>query len=271
MKVCLAWLLIVFCVGVSACAPLQATSPTPLEPTASPATSLPPTATIDWFPMTATPTRIPIQSPTAQPTLSLGKSSSLLHDDFSDTRAWEKILVSSGSAAFGKNEFTLAITGEKTLLNSMRSAPELGNFYLEITASPSLCRDSDSYGLLLRATDAYNGYRWVVTCDGQTRLERLQNGYIVLLQDWLPSGDIREGAPVTVHLGVWMYGQEMRFYIEGNEQFRTSDPVFSSGLIGVFARTGGSSPETINFSNLDVWSIDPNLVPTNTPGPTATP
>ena len=271
MRVRLAWLLSILCIGLSACAPGSNKAATAAVQTASPVPQVSPTVTIDWFPTTATPTRAPVLAPTLLPTAALGKSSPLLQDDFSDTHAWDKVQVTSGSAAYGKNEFTIAITGENTLLNSMRHAPELGNFYLEITASTSLCREADSYGLLLRAADPYNGYRWVVTCDGRTRLERLQNGYIVLLQDWLTSGDIRQGAPVDTPLAVWMYGQEMRFYIKGVEQFRVSDPVFSSGFIGVFARSSGTSPLTVSFSSLGVWSIDPNQVSTNTPSPTTTP
>ena len=262
------WLVVlVVLLGLSACA-LQ---DSPAEPTQtlqpSPIPTL--TATIDWFPTTATPTSAPVIAPTVVPTPQLGLSTSLLEDDFSDSNAWDRLKINAGSVAFGKNELTIAIAENKALLASMRHAPEMSNFYLEITASPSLCRAEDSYGLLLRASDAKNGYRWLVSCDGQTRVERLQNGYIVLLQDWVPSLQIRPGSPSEAHLAVWMNAREMRFYIEGIEQFTVSDPVYTSGYVGVFARAAADPPLTVNFSSLSITAVDPALVPLPTLTPTA--
>lgn len=253
--------------GLSACTPQKSLA----EPTQTLQPSLAPTqtATIDWFPATATPTSAPVFTPTIVPTPQLGLSTSLLEDDFSDQNAWDRLKVNAGSVAFGKNELTIAIAESKALLAGMRHSPEMSNFYLEITASPSLCRAADSYGLLLRASDPKNGYRWLISCDGQTRVERLQNGYIVMLQEWVPSLQIRPGSPSEAHLAVWMNGKEMRFYIEGIEQFTVSDPVYTTGYVGVFARAAADPPLTVNFSSLSITAVDPALLPLPTLTPTA--
>lgn len=257
--------------GLAACSPAGQ----PAEPEALfTATDLPTlTATIDWFPATATPTPPPTLAPTVALTPELGLSTSLLEDDFSDTSAWDKTQVNAGSIAYGKNELTIAIAENKAYLTSLRRSPELNNFYLEITINPSLCRGEDAYGLLLRAADQWSGIRWLFTCDGRTRVERLQNSYIVVLQDWITSLQIRPGAQTKIHAAVWMNGKEMRFYIEGAEQFRVSDPVYTSGVTGVFARAAADPPLTVNFSALTVRAIDPALLPlpTLTPSPEPTP
>jgi len=63
----------------------------------------------------------------------------------------------------------------------------------------------------------------------------------------------------------------MRFYIDGVEQFSARDPVFQTGLLGFFARAGGDTPLTVNFSDLIIRAIDPSALPTSTATPTFTP
>ena len=261
--------LLVLLLGVSACLPA---TPEP-APTATP-TSAPtgtPTATIDWFPATATPTLQPtaVVTPTATPNLYLG--SLILEDNFSGQEFWSSYRNTIGAASYGKNRFTLAVSAEKGYLVSLRSEPELKDFYLEITASPSLCRGSDQFGLFLRSGGEGYGYRWVISCDGQTRLERVKDFNASLVEDWVFSSFIIPGSPVNHRLGVWMAGNEMRFYVGGVEIFTAREPLYTSGLIGVYARASGMTPVTVSFSDLTVYSIDTAALPTRTPFPSATP
>jgi len=238
---------------------------------ASPSASPRPTETIEWFPATSTPTPVPTRDLTPSPTPALGLAELLLSDDFSQSGQMSIYKNSTGSAAYGKDEFTLAVSAARGYLTSLRSQPELSDFYLEVTANPSLCREGDSYGLLLRAANDWSYYRWVINCSSETRLERVKDGYAVLLQDWLYSAQIRPGPEVDLRLGVWLYGDQMRFYIDGVEQFSARDPVFQTGLLGFFARAGGDTPLTVNFSDLIIRAIDPSALPTSTATPTFTP
>lgn len=261
--------LLLLVVGASACLPVAAVDATPTITPTSVITETS-TPTIDWFPATATPTVRPTEMllPTATPALALGAE--LLRDDFSSAGDWATIQTTTGSAQYGKDRFTLAVKAKEGYLLSLRNAPELKDFYLEITASPSLCRATDSYGLYLRSGGEGYGYRWVVTCDGRTRLERVRDFHASLVEDWNGSPWLTPGSPVTIHLGVWMSGAEMRFYAEGVEIFRTREPLYASGTIGVFARASGETPVTVSFSDLTVYAIDTSALPTRTPYPTAT-
>lgn len=234
--------------------------------TASPA----PTDTIDWFPATGTPTPVSTRVETTTPTPELGLSEVLLTDDFSQSGQMSVYKTANGSAAYGRKEFTLAVAAARGYLTSLRSQPELGDFYLEVSANPSLCREGDSYGLLLRAANEWNYYRWVVTCSGETRLERVKDGFAVLLQDWLYSAQIPQGPEANLRLGVWMHGDQMRFFIDGVEQFDARDPLWTSGLLGFFARAKGDTPLTVNFSDLSVRAIDPLALPSETVMPSIT-
>lgn len=256
-------------VGASACTSAAAVEETPLiSPTSLPGATL--TPTIDWFPATPTATMRPTEIilPTATPALALGAE--LLRDNFSSDGQWATFRTAAGSASYGKERFTLAVSAKEGYLVSLRDAPELNDFYLEITASPSLCRGTDSYGLFFRSGGEGYGYRWVITCDGRTRLERVRDFHASLVEDWVGSPFILPGSPVTLRLGAWMSGAEMRFYVEGVEVFRTREPLYASGLIGLFARASGNTSVTVSFSDLVVYGIDSAALPTRTPYPQAT-
>ena len=243
--------------------------PATATPTEIPTTTLAPlpSATIDWFPATPTAGRTPIKTPLPLPTPELGLAEIILADGFAPSEAWELPRTTSGTASLSEGVLTLAVQAEKGYLTSLRVEPQLSDFYLEVTAATSLCRQGDSYGLLLRAASTGDTYRWVITCDGQTRLERVRGGFASLVHDWVYSAQIRPGAPAEHLLGVWMAGPEMRFFINGVEQFTAREPVFTSGGIGFFARATADSPVTVRFSVLSVRAVDTRLLPTKTPMP----
>lgn len=255
--------------GSSGCIPADDTLPTPAAATTSQPSSTP-TATIDWFPATVTPTASPTVIILPTPTPNLMLSEELLRDDFSETGLWGTFRTTTGTAAYGKERFTLAVSAPKGYLSTLRSAPELSDYYLEITASTSLCRETDSYGLILRAGGEGYGYRWVITCDGRTRLERVQDFYATLVVDWVSSPYITPGSPAKLRLGVWMAGPEMRYFVNGVEVFRAWEPFYTSGMVGVFARASGDTPVTVSFSDMVVYGIDKSALPTRTPFPLAT-
>lgn len=256
-------------VGASACVPAGGDA-TPTATVTPQATTIP-TATIDWFPATATATLRPtdVILPTATPALALGAE--LLRDDFSSAGAWAVVRSTTGTAQYGKDRFTLAVSAKNGYLVSLRDNPDLGDFYLEMTVSPSLCRGSDQYGLFLRSGGEGYGYRWVITCDGRSRLERVRDFHASLVEDWVTSPFILPGVPVSMRLGAWMAGSEMRFYVDGVEIFRTREPLYAGGKIGVFARASSDTPVTVSFSDLVVHAIDLSALPTRTPFPQATP
>ncbi len=243
----------------------------PAAPSASPTSAGTATPTIDWFPATATPTLPATLPPRPTEDLHPDLGPILLQDDFSQTGAWQTKQTSVGTIAYGKNELSLAIPNVRSSLfslRSLRSQPDLGDFYLEITAMPELCRGSDAYGLLLRAASAEDYYRWILTCDGQMRLERLQGQMVAVVQDWTP----RAARPGATRLGVWASGPKMRFFLDDILQFEVRDPIFPSGSVGVFARSNGENSLTVSFSDLVIRQVvGGKAAATPTMGPTPRP
>ena len=219
----------------------------------------PPTETPVWFPPTATPTPLPSPTLPVTPTLDARPrfGALLLNDSFDNPSSWTLERNAFGSIALGKNELTLAISAPEGYLYSLRRDTHVADFYLEITASPSICRGEDEYGLLLRVTPENNFYRFILTCDGQTRFERVQRNRPAVLQPLTPSGAAPPGAPSQSRLAVLAKGRDMVFYISGELQFTVHDPTIAAGTVGVFARAKGGEAVTVNFSDLAVYKALP--------------
>ena len=239
---------------LTACLPTPAVTPPPTE-TAAPTRT--PTPTVVWFPATDTPTPPPTVIPTSTPEMRPGVGSILLTDDFSTAETWLVGEMPKGSAALGVDELTLALVQPKGYIFSFRDQPTFDNFYLEIIASPSLCTGLDEYGLLLRYNSPSDFYRFSLSCNGQTRLDRIVGGGASSPQPWKPSTSVPSAAPSRSRLGVWAVGPEMRFFINDEFQFAISDRMLARGMIGVFARSAGNTAVTVSFSDLVVRAVQP--------------
>jgi hypothetical protein len=181
----------------------------------------------------------------------------LFEDDFSSVDAWALSTTAKGGVALGPNRLTIAISEPTSYIYSLRSQPVFGNFYVEITASPNLCRGADEYGLLIRAASAMDFYRFSISCDGQTRMDRIYRGQASSPQPWVQGSRIPVGSPSSSRLAIWALDNEMRFFVNDDYQFTVRDPLLPSGSLGVFARSAGDSAVTVNFSNLVVREILP--------------
>jgi hypothetical protein len=240
---------------LTACMPGETSSP-PLENTPTATVSPTQTATVEWFPPTSTPTLVPTQAVTPTPDFRPNLGEVILSDDFSDPNYWTLGHTSSGNIALGVNELTIAIAESEAYDYSIRQEPILGDFYLEITTSPTLCRGEDQYGVLIRMSSPGDFYRFALSCDGRMRLDRIVQGTASSPQPWTTNSAVPPGAPITSRLGVWVLGDEMRFFVNDQYQFTVNDPLLTAGNLGVFARSAGETAVTVNFSDLVIHQIN---------------
>lgn len=234
-----------------------------------------PSATIDWFPATATWT--PFPSPIASVTVESqpGLGAQTFGDDFSNPKAWQGAQTEgngTNSVIVNRNRLTLAVNVPPIYLFSLRNDLQVVNFSAQVAVSVNRCAPGDTYGMLFRAAGNADSYRFVLGCNGQVRAERLQANKVIVMQDWLPSGDVPPGAPGQVQMGVWVAGVEMRFFLNGNYQFTVIDPVFHNGTLGLFVNASSPAGMNISFSDLAVRTVTyVSPTPTATPRKTATP
>lgn len=249
-------IIILISTGLNGCLPVS----TPLPPLPT-ATQLPPTETptptIIWFPPTATNTPLPMATMAVTPTLDLSPiyGEEFFREDFSDPQAWTQGRTQQGVVAPGVNELSLAVNQERGYVSSLLQGVTLDDFYLEITASPSICRGSDEYGLLIRMQSSQDFFRFGLTCDGQARLDRLLAGVASAPQPPSFSGAVPPGAPSTSRLGVWALGREMRFYANGQFLFSIRDSSILSGSVGLYVRASSTDAITVNFSDLVIYQV----------------
>jgi len=238
----------------SACTSAQTPQPI-VEDTPTATITSSPTPTVEWFPATVTPTLIPPLPNTPKPELIPNLGEIIFSDDFSDHEFWLLGPTSSGNISLGVNEITIAIAEPGAYKYSIRKEPLLGDYYIEITTSPTLCQGEDQYGLLLRMSSSGTFYRYALSCDGRVRLDRVIQGTATSPQPWIQNNSIPPGAPIPSRLSVKLHGEEMRFFINDQYQFTVTDHALQIGNIGVFARSLGDNAVTVNFSNLVVREI----------------
>ncbi|NMC12813.1 MAG: hypothetical protein GYA34_08010 [Chloroflexi bacterium] len=230
-------------------------------PTLPPPTSPPPpetaTPTIVWFPPTATSTLVPTQAITPTVDVRPNIGAVIFEDDFTTPEIWDLAVSESGSVALGLKEITLAISQPNIYLYTLRDNPTLTDFYVEITASPSICWGDDEYGLLFRVTPALDFYRFSLSCNGSVRLDKYIAGKASSPFPKTLSGAVPPGAPSSSRLSIWAKGKEMHFFINGEFQFTINDPSIPEGVIGLFARSSKNSAITVSFSELTIREVTP--------------
>jgi hypothetical protein len=244
--------------------------PTPeIFPTDTPTVTVTRTATIQWFPATATPTpgvQRPQLIPTPDQRPALGEA--LLRDSFTDGAAWSTFTSAAGSIQVGKGQITFSAPEISANLVSLRRGVLPEDYYLEVTAATSLCRAKDAYGLAFRADGGAGQYRLLVSCDGFLRLERWRAAEAAVVQDWLPSGQLAGAGPQVLRLGLWLVGSEMRVFVNDVFQFSARDPLLTGQQLGLFLRSTGANATTVSFSELVVRAVRgyvPSPVPSATP------
>lgn len=242
---------------VSGCAPLSP-SETPV-PTATLTQTPTATPTIVWFPATPTATPIPNITPTPQPTFASqreGISGLLIDDNFSDDSLWRTSQSGTGNVAFGSESLTLAVSQPNASLDSISQHTLPENFYLEISTQLSLCQPEDQIGLLFWYLNAGDYYRLLITCGGQYRLELIQDGQSVVVQDWETASLMNLATPAANRLGLWVNQGRFQFFIDDVFQFEKKIAQNRSGGLGLFARTIEGSAMTIRFSDLQIYQVD---------------
>jgi hypothetical protein len=238
-------------------------TPLPIDSTAT-IVPLPPSPTIVWFPPSATALPQTLATQISTPEQKPGIGDITLTDDFSSPDLWNPASSNYGSAIISDNHLTLAVPPGSSILR-IRGDLILSDFYAELTADPSLCKGRDEYGLLVRAS-AVAYYRLSLICNGTLRLDRVSTNSHQILQSPILSGDVPTGAPGEVRMGVWAFGSDLRFFLNGRYQFSVNDKNYPSGTIGVFAHSLADTPVAVTFSDLTVYDVNYSP-PTKTPHP----
>ena len=248
--------LIILLFLVSACDILPSVpTPTFIPDTATPTLIFTPTPTIVWFPATATPTPVMTSTPTPTAQVLPQLGGVIFQDPLATQGHWQTARGPKGGVAFGNDELTVTVASPKAYIFTLRDSPLLNNFYMEVTSISSLCRETDSYGVIFRARTGRDYYRLVISCAGTVWMERENGGYTINLSNQMLSGQAHPGPETNLRLGLLAQGKQYSVFINGVYQFSASDPAFLQGSLGFFARSGGDTAVTVSFKDLVVTGL----------------
>lgn len=257
------WVSLILSGLLSACSVLE---PPTYEPLPTPTATETPvqTPTRVWFPPSATSAVQAFATYTATPEMRPGLRDISVRDSFTDATLWDTASSDAGSAKVDDSRLTLSVS-PKMYLFSERRYLEISDFYVEVTARPSLCRGDDSYGILVRA-NAVAYYRFALSCNSEVSAQKVRFNNQQILQKPVLSGDAPPGAPGEVRIGLWAVGTEMRLFLNGRFQFAVNDPSYGYGTVGFFVNAAGDTPVTVNFTDMTVQDVVYSVA-TRTPMP----
>ena len=150
------------------------------------------------------------------------------------------------------------ITGDQWRMNAHA---EINNLYLEATFRTSnKCSGKDSYGIIVRSTDSGDdifdsGYIFTFSCDGMYRLYRLDNGTYINLLNWTANSEIKAGQNVTNKMGIYVEGELIKLYANGNRLAQVSDSGHDKGKWGLIIRTKETSGLEIFVEDVSYWIL----------------
>jgi hypothetical protein len=226
----------------------------PAAPTETPTPAPTATATIQWFPPTPTASPFPTPNATPTPDLRPGIGELLLEDDFSDESFWTTGRDDDGVVMVSGGTIYLGLNAERSYLYSTRISPVFRDFYAEITASTTLCRNEDEYGLLIRGLDG-DHYRFALSCDGRAKVDRYLGAGLSRQAGWAQNQAVPSLAPASTRLAVWASGSQLHFFVNDLFLFSVNDTQLFRGTLGVYVHTAGSGDVAVSFSDLQVWAV----------------
>jgi hypothetical protein len=244
----MATILLAACIGT-------AEQPT-IEMLFSPTPTLTLTPTIQWFPVTATPILVVVPTSTPNPLAHPSHGALIFSDEGKTKDAWVGLQDSYGTISVNGNSVTLSVNAVKGSLTSLRAKTTLDNFYFESVMSVGLCKKDDLMGVLFRASDAQNHYRFLFNCQGMISLQQVADGRSTNLTDWSLSNQVQTSLNSPVKIGVWASGRTLRIYLNDQLQFETTNGTFRSGGIGFYAKSSGDTTVTASFSSINVYEAE---------------
>jgi hypothetical protein len=223
---------------------------------------VPPTPTEQIITDTPTPETTPSAESTA--TLEVGDPRGQLgepdfHDVFANGNNWAIYEDEHVGFEVVDNNLEMTAFNNDRWEGWMLSWPSIENFYLEMSATFGDCDGDDRFGLMFRSTGesfSWGGYLFGITCGGRYSLRSWDTSAYRNIVSWQTSDAINTGEGATNRLGVWVEGDTITLYINGNRLSQAQDSEHESGKFGVFI----GSAETLDFEvavdEVSYWLLD---------------
>lgn len=240
---------------------LSVATPLPPTPTPPPLTDTP---TFVFPTIAPTSTLTPAPSDTPTPDLIAGLGPTLFTDDFAQDKGWQLGQNDAGAASLLGGRLVIAVHLPKALRVSLSPLAAVSDFFVQVTARAEVCGPDDDIGLVFRANNSQEHYRFGVDCSGRVSLVRsLQTGTFTMLAPTSTSAAL-PGALVDNRLAVLGQGGTFAFFVNDIQVASVRDNALSVGGLGLFVQSA-STQVTASFSDFSVRAL--LSTPTPTPRP----
>lgn len=224
-----------------------ATQPTPTPEPATPTPEL----------ETATPTLTPTATPSSgDPRARLANPT--WRDPFDNGANWP--LYTDEHVRFVVQDGTLEMRALRADLwdGWMLTWPEVGNLYLEITATQQTCEGLDRFGVVFRSTSTargYVGYLYGLSCDGRVSLRIWDGERFTQLIPWTTTPHARVGSDQSNRLGVWADGSRIELYLNGELVGEFTDTTYAGGKYGVYIGAARTVDFSVRVDEIAYWAL----------------
>lgn len=203
---------------------------------------------------------VPNQPPTVQdqPLAPVAVGDLIFHETFGDDSLWPTgTIPGSGRLELREDTYWVIVTDTPAMIEAL-ALPVVTDAYLEAEVLLGDC-PADAYFAFSARTAEVNdevlGYYFAVTCDLRFWIIDAYMGqgeFVNIAFDQLPP---LQHTPDQRHvMGLWLQGNELRFYIDGMELGRGTAAAFASGYVGVYAETV-EQPLTVRVDQVRVWRL----------------
>lgn len=157
-----------------------------------------------------------------------------------------KISIVNGQYAFAIGPFDGRFFNTSTV--------DQGDLYAQVDAQILECSEGGVYGLLFRQSDAGNYYAFLLFCNNTYSVISRVNGS--LRSSPIVTGDLSGADASGNHsLGVLAQGDNLTFYLDGQQLATASDQRHTSGDVALYAASQSSNVMQVAFDNLKIWSL----------------
>ncbi len=133
--------------------------------------------------------------------------------------------------------------------------PPLSDAYIQgVFRTGDSCHHKDRYGLVVRSPNSYEGYLFVISCDGMYKIFRW-NGGLLLLHDWERTMAIHTGGRQINRVGVWMEGTSLRLFVNNTLVAEVQDDKYTEGSFGILVGADATHGFTVDVEEVAYWHL----------------
>lgn len=164
-----------------------------------------------------------------------------------------------GSSAVVNEQLVITVAAPNTLQYAALTDRRFGDFVLEVDAWLRAGPPESSYGVIFRAQDDGQFYRFDITGNGLYMVERraADGTWARLIPEWTATAAINQGLNVANRLKVIAAGSDLAFYVNDILLTQLSDATLGEGVIALDAGSFAGNALQVSFDNLSITPDSP--------------